>query len=149
MRRCFGLRTELVDRFHDAATEKGLPGAIDDDTGGERVVFANQPACEGEPVGWFTFRQLGEDRRNSGGHLFFSVEVVTAVMTTSRSRIVRRAFSHHHGGGRRGALVLERSERGSGLGHFLGRIGKGNHHLLFGCRGGINLRPCSGSGGLL
>ena len=149
MRRCFGLRAELVDRFHDAATEESLPGSIDDNAGGERVVFANQPAGEGESVGGFTFRKLGEDRRNGGGHLFFSVEVLTAVMATRRAWIVGRAFSHHHGGGRRGALFFERFERGPGLGHFLGRTGIGNHHLLFGCRGGINLRPCSGSGGLL
>ena len=40
MRRWCTLRAEIFARFHDAAPEYLLPGAIDRDASGERIPFA-------------------------------------------------------------------------------------------------------------
>src|SRR6266699_1136694 len=62
MRGASALRAEILGRLDDAASEKLLPEAIHGGARGERIVLANQPACEAEPVRHLALRQRRQRR---------------------------------------------------------------------------------------
>ena len=51
MRRPFALRAEIGGGFHEARAEELLPETVHRDARGERMVGADQPAREIEPIG--------------------------------------------------------------------------------------------------
>ena len=95
--RPFALRAEVIDRLHDSRAEKHRPPAVHGHTGGERLVFGDEPLCKVQPVRRFAVgarRDLREKCRRGCGD-FLAVLVVCAAHFDERIARLRH-LRHHH-----------------------------------------------------
>src|SRR5688572_25613920 len=93
MTRPFPLRSEIVDGADEPAAEKKTPIAIGDDARRERLIFADQPASEGQSI--HRAVDFWEEGRECGFYFFAGRPVIAAL---EDERLARRVHVlHDHG----------------------------------------------------
>src|SRR4051812_18336929 len=106
MRRPFALRTEVFAGFDQAASEVLLPNPVDRNARRERIVLADQPLGEAEPVR----RRVRRHTAQYGGHAAVYLLVLIGESSADAHEIGwtrnTRSFPHNERGGDSEAVHL-------------------------------------------
>src|SRR5882762_4237090 len=94
MRWQFSLKTEILQRAHDAASEERFPLTVDRHAGGEWIFLRYQPFRKRETVRRRVGRQWRQERRHARRHFLLRLKEFAAVMTECVSRMIGRALAH-------------------------------------------------------
>ena len=92
------LVAEVFEQAHKAVPEEGLPLTIDRDAGGERVLRGEEPAGEGQSVGWSVLGKGRKECWDGGRDFLLGAEVFAAVVEEGRTRVGSGTFAHHERG---------------------------------------------------
>ena len=111
MGRRLALVAEIFEGSHEAATEEGLPLAIDRDAGGEGILGCEEPAGERQAIGRGVLGQVGEEGGHRRRDFFLGAEVFAAVVAEGRTRVGGRTFAHDERRLAAGDLLAEVGER--------------------------------------
>ena len=99
MSRPFALRTEILAGFDQAAPEILLPNPVDGNPRRERIVLADQPSSEPQPVR----RRFGRLAAKNGGHTGVYLIVPICESSTYANEVGRARdtglFTHDQRGG--------------------------------------------------
>ncbi len=92
------LVSEIHDRVCQTAAEENRPVAVDRDAGGQRVIVAQHPVGQAQPVGGRTFGQRGQEGGDAGRDdlVFFRRVVGAAVEDVGHPHVLRPVLAHDH-----------------------------------------------------
>ncbi len=127
------LVAEVLERLHDAGTEKSLPPAVDSHPCCERILARHEPPGECQPVCGLSLGQLRQKRWHRRRHLFLGLRVFPAMVPMRDPRIVGGPLRHHECPRALSLRILQPANLGNGLRQLRCRLEKpAKDQLLFG-----------------
>ncbi len=99
MRRPFALGPKILRGFYQAGAKKLLPQPIDLYSGGERMVFGDQPTRQIEAIGCLTARQRRQHGGNTAGHRITTFVILAALENVSDAICLQFLHDHRRGQG--------------------------------------------------